>query len=104
MQPLAIPLLITQVAVPRSNDNDDLRSPLSRSPSFSMENMLHGWSERQGAAYLSATAREFKIYKQPPEIWAIREGEGGLSRESDREIERESQGRRRRGRRRIKSR
>ncbi len=56
-----------------------------------MENMQHGWSERQGAAYLSATAREFKIYKQPPEIWAIRErggwGEGGLSRESDREIE-----------------
>jgi hypothetical protein len=51
-----------------------------------MENMQHGWSERRGAAYLSATAREFKIYKQPPEIWAIREG-GGLSRESDREIE-----------------
>jgi hypothetical protein len=87
MHPLAISLLIIQAAVP--NDNDDLRSPLYPSPSFCMENMQHGWSERQGAAYLSATAREFKIYKQPPEIWAIRErGGGGLSRESDRERER----------------
>jgi hypothetical protein len=82
--PLA--LLSIQAAVP--SDNDDLGSPLSPSPSFPMENMQHGWSERQGAAYLSATAREFKYINSPQRYGPSERGRRGvLSRESDREIE-----------------